>query len=385
MTEINVLLNIALQTVAAVTKEVVPLVVKQLRQVIVDYYKNNPDPFINYNVLELNDHYILDKRIGFHNGKTFIPYEEIANWVDSINNPIQNMKISINPDPFSLAKGSHEWEQLSKQGFDALFAKKRFKANEPIIRLCEVSANATSITIQQSHYHDQAFSNLVLDYHPDPNNQHEPTLRKILDKEYARKLPPFSETRLANTIGIATLVFYQESGKLVPYFVKRVEKIGVFPKAIHCTSSGAARWPDTNVEVNFENYFMNHMYSELEEEVGIVKNNILELKPVAFCRELARGGKPQLFFAAVTNLSRNQLYQQRASAIKMVDTSNGGWLELEKGGILNKNDVVIAKDKLEDRIKSSGLTHEAIGSAFYGLKYIDKNKNEIAEYLKLKI
>jgi hypothetical protein len=65
---------------------------------------------------------------------------------------------------------------------------------------------------------------------------------------------------------------------------------------------------------------------ELEEEVGLTRNDLDWIRPLALCREFLRAGKPQIFFAAQTSLSSNELTIRRQKAI--AEQSARGRLEI---------------------------------------------------------
>jgi ADP-ribose pyrophosphatase YjhB (NUDIX family) len=78
------------------------------------------------------------------------------------------------------------------------------------------------------------------------------------------------------------------------------------------------------------------MYREVEEEIGLKKEDIDFLVPISLNRELARGGKPQIFFIGAINerITEYQLVEKRKKAIKnMLDNSR------------NETDKVEIKDK----------------------------------------
>ena len=62
--------------------------------------------------------------------------------------------------------------------------------------------------------------------------------------------------------------------------------------------------------------FTADICKELQEEVGLGRPDLEWIVPVALCREFLRGGKPQLFYCAFTNLRASELPQRLAGAIK---------------------------------------------------------------------
>jgi hypothetical protein len=67
---------------------------------------------------------------------------------------------------------------------------------------------------------------------------------------------------------------------------------------------------------NFDGLFTANICRELDEEVGLTRADLDWIRPVAFCREFLRAGKPQFFFAAATSLSDEALHERRQAAIE---------------------------------------------------------------------
>ena len=135
------------------------------------------------------------------------------------------------------------------------------------------------------------------------------------------KLPALDDQRLANTIGLAALIFYKDNGVLTPYLVPRTREVAVFNHgAWHCTASGAAEWPRffEETEKDFDAFILDDMYNELKEEAGLLPADIDNLVPIALCRELVRAGKPQFFFIGFTNLDYRQLTERMHKARETV-------------------------------------------------------------------
>lgn len=331
------------------------------------------DEFLNYDPAFLIGNYTSEHPIV--NG---VPYSEVINWLgrsfDKVEQIDNRVEITMARTNFQISEGKGAWSALQADGFVALKNSGRIKGNEPSIRLYEIhrEGNKILMRVRLASYHDQAKSNLILDWHHPKDSKHDKTtLRTLLTNQYGGNLPPFSDKRLANTIGIASLLFYKEDDQWIPYLVRRTKKVGVFPGGLHCTASGVAKWPDITQGVSFSNFFLKHMYSEFEEEVGLTEKDIADLRPIALCREFSRGGKPQLFFAGVTHLSRESLRKKRKQATEVIKELNG-WKEIERDQWLRSAHVVVPPAKLMPNIKKLGLTLEAVGSFHYGMKYLER-------------
>jgi hypothetical protein len=331
-------------------------------------FKKNPglkkDPFLLYD----ND-FLVNCYQSEHPVAPGIPYSELACLL-AID--LDSIKINTIRGNFKLESGDAAWTSISKAGFKALYDSRKIGGNESLIHLRSISRenNILTLKIQKAEYYDQAKSNLILDW-PTQAEPHSLSLRNLLTAKYKEYLPKLDDKRLANTVGIACLLYYWERGRLIPYLVKRVEKIGVYPGGIHCTASGAANWPDSS-EKSFKNFFLRAVYQEMNEEIGIRPEDVTDLRAVSLCREFLRGGKPQLFFAGFTSLSRKQLKEKRINASNTTKKLSS-WTEIERDSWLKSGDVVIAPNKLDDNIKEYGITLEGIGAYFFGKQYIEKH------------
>ncbi len=156
--------------------------------------------------------------------------------------------------------------------------------------------------VQPCPYSDGVKSNYAMD---GPGE-----LRQTLYVQYGRRLPPLYDGRLSNGIGTAIVVF-DRAGR--PYLPRRAPGQSVFPGGYHCTASGEAVWREGSLE--FDRLFTENICRELQEEVGITRADLEWIRPVAFCREFLRAGKPQFFFAARTLLGDSELRARRRAAI----------------------------------------------------------------------
>ena len=82
--------------------------------------------------------------------------------------------------------------------------------------------------------------------------------------------------------------------------------MAVFEGGWHCSASGAAEWSD-GVSPTFDNLIVGDMLREIEEELGIDKRQIIVIEPISICREFARLGKPQIFFAGLIDVTFDEL------------------------------------------------------------------------------
>jgi hypothetical protein len=111
------------------------------------------------------------------------------------------------------------------------------------------------------------------------------------------------------------------------------------------------------------------MYEELEEEVGLQRAEILDLRPMGLCREMARGGKPQIFYSGLTLLDRQALADRRRKASKIIGATTR-IPEIERDRWYRSADVVMTPSALRSKTGKWGITLEAAGSLHYGVKYL---------------
>jgi hypothetical protein len=270
----------------------------------------------------------------------------------------------------NLDQGDTAWQQTSQAGYAALFKTRRIKENEDIVRveLADARKGRLMLRVRPAKYHDQARSNLILDFKGDTDEH--VSLREQLLTERAGLLPELSDERLANSLGVAVLLFYLDGdNQLVPYLVRRTSKVGVFPGGIHLTASGAARWPTASANLTLAAIASDQMLAELKEEVGLEPEHLLDFMPVAFCREMARGGKPQLFYAGITMLNREELKSKRIAAADTVQSLQQ-WSEIEQEDWKTSADVVLTANDVEGQISESGLTLEAAAALYFGYRYL---------------
>lgn len=270
-----------------------------------------------------------------------IPYCEIARWlgvsVQESLDALSRVELSVEPKRFTLSfDGDNNLKKYQVDALEEFYSFGKASSNGELVRLRDVKRNGDSLIfeIEEAGYYDQVQSNLVMDWEEGPPIGATKTLRKYLGREFGRNLPPLSDPRMANTIGIATVLLYQEKDEYVPYLVRRVKSgLGkVFnsdsrvPKSVavneggyNCTASSVLPWMQTE---SFSELITGAMHNTLKREVGVTPDDLDILLPVSLCREYLRGGKPQIFFIGVTHLTRDELDKRRFTAVER--TLNAG-------------------------------------------------------------
>lgn len=341
---------------------------KSLLPRFIKLVQSKSDRFLNYDPAFLLRSYAYEAPVA--NG---ITYCEICNFFELIP-PEEEwhdgaIVIDVASKPFARASGTTNWQRTCSAGFTALDQSGRISGNESLIRVVNATVKdyRLHLSLQTAKYHDQAHSNLILDFDRDNPAKYSP-LRSQLHDHYGESLPSFNDRRLANTLGVAALIFYKSDGQWIPYIVRRVKKIGVFPGGLHCTSSGAAKWPISANPKTLVNFATKHMLSEIEEEVGLEPKHLVDFRPLSLCREMARGGKPQIFYAGFTLLNRDSLAKRRKEARNVIKATNQ-WQEIERDRWFRSADIVVSPSRLRTRIGKWGLTLEGAASLHFGLRY----------------
>jgi len=333
------------------------------------------DRFLNYDpAFLLRDAYSRERSID--NGG--IPYTEICDFskLVELKDAWDDTKVELQvKGKFIRDTGGTLWQPACSAGFTALRDSKRILANEETIRVSKADINynekkepkSLSLTLEKATYFDLAHSNLILDFDRDKPNSHTSLRTQLLSqRECDCRLPPLDEPRLANTLGIACLLFYWERNAWIPYLVKRVRDLAVFPGGVHCTASGVASWPEKPETETLENFVTKHMLAELDEEVGLKPEDLIDFRPVSLCREMARGGKPQLFYSGFIYPDRTRyiLRERRKNAASKVKLP-----EVERDGWWSSADVVLHPNGPMEQIHTIQFTHEGAASLFLGYRY----------------
>jgi len=205
--------------------------------------------------------------------------------------------------------------------------------NDYSVRITKLDITANKIYIQPAAYFDQIATNLTLDWASGVLGEDESlTIRNHYEKNHNGLLPPLNSSILANTLGVAVIVVNPNTKEvLIPIRGNEQaimnEGIGKF----HCSASGVFAWDESdNIKKTLSfDFFSQGMEKEIESEIGL-KPEQYNLIPLAFTRELVRGGKPQLFFIAETLFDIETI----KSTMKMAEES---WEFIDIDDINEKN------------------------------------------------
>lgn len=251
----------------------------------------------------------IDVRSGRCVRRITVPYKEIIDYTKSdrriyIANRILNEDFVI---PDGLMSDTQD-------AFDAFLRERNVTSNDEALRMksLDPAPDGFKCTLQRACYYDQIRTNLTLDYLME--GLQEDTLR-MRDLGRDNSLRSFADSMLANTIGVcAVWVMTRRSttgGKAEKfyYLLPRKKTTGVYNGMLG-TVSGVVQAPsEGRFDVDtLEEYVGGEIRREFYEETGVdslfskgvIAEDEIKIIPLAFTRDLVRGGKPQFFFLIAT-------------------------------------------------------------------------------------
>jgi hypothetical protein len=297
----------------------------------------------------------------------YLPYTEVINWCGEFARGVQpEIEVELLPGDFALASwGAGEGDAIRDEALDKAQKGKPKTFNGPAVRIEDyaVSGSKLRLSVQQARYFDQRRSNLALDYQYTTPSGAVLTLRDLLRREFGASLPPLSDRRMANTLGIAALIMVREGGELTPYLVSRSRDVAIFNCGgeWHCTASAVAVLPQDGGSAQY--FYKDAMLKELEEEAGLLEEDLDAFAPVAFCREMTRAGKPQMFFLGMTSLDRAVLEKKMSGARKAVKAKDG-IVEITQMPLLRQPAKLTSEEALA-LFHGKGFTIEAAACLHY--------------------
>lgn len=298
-----------------------------------------------------------------------LPYQEL---VDYISEPTAKIIVKGGILLFQMAPSLSD---LTKHNLEAYIKEKQSKGGkaEPkaILRVSSFTKMADgsySCQLETASYHSQIRTNLTIDY-PLPDTSQ--SLR-TMDLGEDRSLRAFEDSILVNSIGVSAVVYYVDKGHRRRYFFMKLRKEseGVFEKMFGSTSGvGSPKVRDDNNK-NWEErdftiveeitelgvWAKEAMKGEFERETGLKnsESETLRFVPLAFTRELTRGGKPQFFFLIEIRPQTPKLFR------KEFRRSEEGLEEFYDSFLKNKASW------------NSALTPEFYTNLIYALEYFQK-------------
>jgi hypothetical protein len=238
-----------------------------------------------------------------------IPYELIANAENLLGSGWLNLKWKQEPFELPLELIGHRDEMV--QEFQKRGRLRQGPGGLPDNQICPrvigFDNQRKELTLQQAVYFDQVATNLCMDFRLQTqacNYGH--TIREI-DRNYIvngkhlqekklanEDLTPFKESFLANTLGVACMIVFK-NGEV--FYRLRSEKTAVYGNKAHVPVSFAQ---EVNINSTppwtLEELVMPDLRVEFNQETRLEYGRyISKAIPLGFCRDIQRGGKPQLF------------------------------------------------------------------------------------------
>lgn len=301
-----------------------------LRKLLVlhDYEHLPHDKFIDYQKGLCEEFYgneIVQVRIRY-NGRIetkSLPYKEIINYTQAPNTSIRLIRPLWKPK-FQLPAKLHA---ATDQILEDFRQDRPGTEDNPAIGIHSLDPDGKGgykCQLKKLTYFDAVRTNQTLDTPLDiPNRMHHTTVREW-DASKDKTLKPFSESILANQIGVSAVWYMHCPGEhhkeRLQFFLKgRKAKLGIFTKMMG-TVSGTAQPPQEGFSdfQYLEKYATNEMLRIFKRSTCIDKYMVdyaypkqeLEITKLAFTRELMRGGLPQFFFLIKTPYISNENFSE---------------------------------------------------------------------------
>ena len=228
----------------------------------------------------------------------------------------KNLVLAIEPSSYRLP------EKLRRHGEAAIKLFKETKKlrylnasqqweNNVSLRIDAIDPSG-KISCRKARYFDQVATNLTVDWASGLLSDGWYTIRSGLELPENGKLRPLNKSNLANTLGVAVMLYERD---LSPILRIRSASLASIPKrGLHCTASGVHEIDEAHPAglADFS-VLRQGMVKEIKHEIGLDEDEY-DLFPVALARELPRCGKPQLFFVAIARVPLQRIREAIASA-----------------------------------------------------------------------
>lgn len=335
------------------------------------------DGFIDYGIAERNGYYpgarrVFNIRIDGRLQSVEIPYKELVDFIGA--ETAIRLDTSAFERPFEL---SAELCEKTQPAFDSFSATRLLKTNDSTVRVCRFGADDAAAGqyvcgLQKATYYDQVRTNLTLD-RLFPGIE-EDSVRSI-DLGKDKSLRSFEDSIMANTLGVSAIWVMEDGStplrkKRLKYFLMpRSRRTGVY-NGMLSSVGGVARAPrDGDFPATLEAFAATEMKREFIEESGIdmlvaegkIRDEDIRLIPLAFVRDLVRGGKPQFFFLISTPHIRSR------DLDKAFRKSFNGIEEFSRGSIA--------------RMRKMKLSPETLANLLYALAWIQRRRK--ADFIDL--
>ncbi|MCQ0970718.1 hypothetical protein MLD63_09810 [Paracoccus sp. TK19116] len=235
--------------------------------------------------------------------------------------------------------------------------------NNITARLCEFDPSTGHMVLQQARYTDQIATNLSVD----TNSNHLPpgmlSIRRGFEPPHDGRLVPLHRSGLANSLGVAGVLFARDGQPLMRERSKHLGSIN--SQKIHCSVSGVYEIPPgTRLGERHGYPLLRHgIELEIRHELGLEPGEY-RLFPIALSRELPRHGKPQLFFAILSDMPVTDL-------IARMQTAD------ERHEFLNDPNFMF-RIAPADHSTYSRYTYEGWAALHFATKFLQANQESLA-------
>jgi len=250
--------------------------------------------------------------------------------------PAEEIKIELTPTKFrpprryqKLAEEAvYYFKQTRKLNYDP--DRQQYENNRSA-RLDRYDRETNTMFLTEASYFDQIGTNIVIDTTlADPVRGHLPSLREGPEKPIHHALPSLHESILANTLGVAAVVYTPDWSQQI-LRLRDGRYLASMPEGgIHCSASGVFELHQSAKKGGSYDVtkIMRGMKIELLAELHL-RPDQYDLHLIALARELPRGGKPQLFFVVRSHLGIDEmvkLSQKAKERSEFLHGDNGGFL-----------------------------------------------------------
>lgn len=239
--------------------------------------------------------YILPQIIEVENKYNIISLDDITIKPDT-------QKFELDPSIIGLT------EKCFKYYRRYLFFKGKKYHEGRLARLKQISVenDMVSLSVQPVNYQSVCRTNLCIDAKESSLSK---SLREIVHKN--GKIEKLEDSPMGNALGINFLLFTADGRLVVPY---RSRKVVVRANQLSPTSSGDFEFSD--VYGDNRSISAVQLLRESIEELYISNEHIVDNKItfLGITRELVRGGKPEMFFAAKTILNQKDFIEKHPLA-----------------------------------------------------------------------
>ena len=242
-----------------------------------------------------------------------LPYKEEINF---INSPDTQITVDVGIENYTMPDALRA---LTEPNLQAFLKKQPHTRNNPILRMRSLTWNRRnhySCVLQKAEYFDQVRTNLTLDL---PIRDKDNKALRVLDLTETRELPSLEDSKLINSIGVSAVCYFRKvpsssTDRAPNFFFMKLRKPteAVFGNMFGTTSGVVTLHAGQGIG-SLVDYVTSEMRREFYRETGLDEetNPIQTMYPLAFTRELMRGGKPQFFFLIEIDPISEDLFGKR--------------------------------------------------------------------------